>query len=137
MTLRRMLRRNGMVFFNKLAEIVGQHLKKGAKIYVEGRLQTRKWTGADGVDRYTTEIVGNEMLMLDRRDPNAASYSQNAPGAAQRPAAAEQPAAMSGGSATVTDNSMPAGEKPMAQTAQAASAPEGALLAGDEDDIPF
>lgn len=57
-----------VVFFGRLAEIVNEYLKKGAKVYVEGRLQTRKWQGKDGQDRYTTEIVANEMQMLDRRD---------------------------------------------------------------------
>ncbi len=46
-----------VVFFGKLAEVVGQYLKKGSKIYVEGKLQTRKWQGQDGQDRYTTEVV--------------------------------------------------------------------------------
>lgn len=56
-----------VVFFGRLAEIAGEYLKKGSKIYVEGRIQTRKWQGQDGQDRYTTEIVGNEMQMLDSR----------------------------------------------------------------------
>lgn len=56
-----------VVFFNRLAEIVEQYLKKGSKVYVEGRLQTRKWQDRDGNDRYTTEIVANEMQMLDGR----------------------------------------------------------------------
>lgn len=56
-----------VVFFNKLAEISGEYLKKGSKIYIEGSLRTRKWQGQDGSDRYTTEIVANEMQMLDSR----------------------------------------------------------------------
>lgn len=56
-----------LVMFNKTAEIAQQYLKKGSKIYVEGRLQTRKWQGQDGQDRYTTEIVVNDMQMLDGR----------------------------------------------------------------------
>lgn len=56
-----------VVFFNRLAEVVGEYLKKGARVYVEGRLQTRKWTDKDGVDRYTTEIVASEMSMLGSR----------------------------------------------------------------------
>ncbi|SDO84048.1 single-strand binding protein [Halomonas shengliensis] len=56
-----------LVMFNKTAEIAQQYLKKGSKIYVEGRLQTRKWQGQDGQDRYTTEIVVNDMQMLDSR----------------------------------------------------------------------
>ncbi|MGJ7462668.1 single-stranded DNA-binding protein [Halomonas sp. MA07-2] len=56
-----------LVMFNKLAEIGQQYLKKGSRIYVEGRLQTRKWQGQDGQDRYSTEIVVNDMQMLDSR----------------------------------------------------------------------
>ena len=56
-----------IVFFNRLGEIAGEYLRKGSKIYVEGSLRTRKWQGQDGQDRYTTEIVGNEMQMLDSR----------------------------------------------------------------------
>lgn len=56
-----------VVFFNRLAEIAGEYLKKGSQVYVEGRLQTRKWQGQDGQDRYTTEIVANEMQMLGGR----------------------------------------------------------------------
>ena len=85
-----------VVFFGKLAEIVGQYLKKGSKIYIEGKLQTRKWQGQDGQDRYTTEIVvdmGGTMQMLDSRPagtttasatPAAANANAQAP--AQTPA---------------------------------------------------
>ena len=59
-----------MVFFQKLAEICGQYLTKGSKIYVEGELKTRKWQDKDGRDRYTTEIVCNEMQMLDSKSSN-------------------------------------------------------------------
>jgi len=60
-----------VVFFKRLAEIAGEYLKKGSKVYIEGRLQTRKWQGQDGQDRYTTEIVANEMQMLDSRGGSA------------------------------------------------------------------
>jgi len=56
-----------VVFFNKLAEIAGQYLRKGSKVYIEGALRTRKWQDQQGQDRYTTEIVANEMQMLDSR----------------------------------------------------------------------
>lgn len=57
-----------VVFFSRLAEIVGEYLRKGSKIYIEGSLRTRKWQDkATGVDRFTTEIVANEMQMLDSR----------------------------------------------------------------------
>lgn len=56
-----------VVFFRRLAEIVGEYLKKGSKVYIEGKLQTRKWQDQSGNDRYTTEIIANEMQMLDSR----------------------------------------------------------------------
>ncbi|WP_406665818.1 single-stranded DNA-binding protein [Gallaecimonas sp. GXIMD1310] len=56
-----------IVMYRRLAEIAGEYLRKGAKVYLEGRLQTRKWQGQDGQDRYTTEIVVNDMQMLDSR----------------------------------------------------------------------
>lgn len=56
-----------VVFFNRLAEIAGQYLKKGSKVYVDGGLRTQKWQDKNGVDRYTTEIVANEMQMLDSK----------------------------------------------------------------------
>ncbi len=56
-----------VVFFARLAEIAAEYLRKGSQIYVEGRIQTRKWQDKDGQDRWTTEIVGNEMQMLGSR----------------------------------------------------------------------
>ena len=56
-----------VVFFGRLAEIAAEYLRTGSQVYVEGRLQTRKWQGNDGQDRYTTEIVANEMQMLGGR----------------------------------------------------------------------
>jgi single-strand DNA-binding protein len=56
-----------VVFFSRLAEIAGEYLRKGSQVYVEGRLQTRKWQDQNGQDRYTTEIVANEMQMLGGR----------------------------------------------------------------------
>lgn len=56
-----------VVFFNRLAEIAGEYLRKGSKVYIEGRLQTRKWQDKSGQDRYTTEIIAGEMQMLDSK----------------------------------------------------------------------
>ncbi|QKK03162.1 MAG: single-stranded DNA-binding protein [Pseudomonadota bacterium] len=56
-----------VVLFGKLGEIAGEYLRKGSKVYIEGRIQTRKWQGQDGQDRWTTEIVANDMQMLDSR----------------------------------------------------------------------
>lgn len=56
-----------IVAFGKLAEIMGEYLRKGSQVYIEGKIQTRKWQDKDGVDRYTTEIVASQMVMLDTR----------------------------------------------------------------------
>jgi len=77
-----------IVFFNRLAEIASEYLKKGSKVYIEGALRTRKWQGQDGQDRYTTEIVASEMQMLDSRGgsagyDNSAPMQQDAPQASQ------------------------------------------------------
>jgi len=60
-----------VVMFRRLAEIAGEYLKKGSKVYLEGRLQTRKWQDQQGQDRYTTEIIADEMQMLDSRGGSA------------------------------------------------------------------
>lgn len=57
-----------VVFYRKLAEIVGQHLRKGSQVYVEGRIKTKKWTDKDGVERYTTQIEATEMKILGKRE---------------------------------------------------------------------
>ncbi len=57
-----------IVMFGRLAEIAGQYLKKGSQVYIEGRIQTRKWTDKEGQERYSTEIVANEMKMLGKRE---------------------------------------------------------------------
>ena len=89
-----------IVFFDKLAEIAGEYLKKGRSVYVEGRLQTRKWTDKDGAEKYTTEIVATEMQMLGSREGmgggssddggSGGGYERSAP--ASRPAAGGAPA---------------------------------------------
>ncbi|MDD1792067.1 single-stranded DNA-binding protein [Enterovibrio makurazakiensis] len=90
-----------VVMYRRLAEIAGEYLKKGSKVYLEGRLQTRKWQGQDGQDRYTTEIVANEMQMLDSRSgggmggqgqPAQQSSQQGNWGQPQQPAYQQQPA---------------------------------------------
>ncbi len=86
-----------VVFFNRLAEVVGEYLKKGSKVYVEGRLQTRKWQDQSGQDRYTTEIVASEMQMLDSRGGSAnfdqsQSQHSSAPAQSQSQSAPQQQA---------------------------------------------
>ncbi len=66
-----------VVFFNRLAEIAGEYLKKGSKVYVEGSLRTRKWQDQSGQDKYTTEIVATEMQMLDSRGGSGGDYNQD------------------------------------------------------------
>ena len=70
-----------VVFYNRLAEIAGECLRKGRPVYVEGRLRTRKWTGQDGQERFTTEIIAEQMQMLGGRDgesqqPNSSPQGQ-------------------------------------------------------------
>lgn len=57
-----------VVFFKRLAEIVGQHLRKGSQVYVEGRIKTKKWTDKDGIERYMTQVEATEMKMLGKRE---------------------------------------------------------------------
>ena len=64
-----------IVFFNRLAEIAGEYLRKGRQVYIEGSLRTRKWQDQNGQDRWTTEIVANEMQMLGNRGDDAGSSS--------------------------------------------------------------
>ena len=71
-----------IVMFGKIAEIAGQYLRKGSKVYIEGKLQTRKWQGQDGQDRYTTEVVvdiNGQMQMLDSRGASEGGMNQGAP----------------------------------------------------------
>ena len=80
-----------VAMFGPTAEVAGKYLGKGSKVYIEGRIQTRKWQGKDGNDRYTTEIVANEMQMLDSKGGTPASTpAQSAPAPAATPAPAGQ-----------------------------------------------
>ena len=113
-----------VVFFNRLAEIAGEYLKKGGQVYVEGRLQTRKWQGQDGQDRYTTEIIATEMHMLDSRSGGTANF-----GGDQAASSTEHS----------TSSSKPAYQsKQPAQSSSAASmAPPPPSYEDFDDDIPF
>jgi len=118
-----------VVFFNRLAEIAGEYLKKGSKVYIEGSLRTRKWQGQDGQDRYTTEIVANEMQMLDSRGgSDAGGYGGGYGGqpAQQGPTDQGYGNAPSQGQAS---NSPQGGNQPQQQ-------PGGGFDSFD-DDIPF
>ena len=112
-----------VVFFNRLAEVAGEYLKKGRQVYVEGHLRTQKWQAQDGQDRYTTEIIATEMHMLDSRSGGTSSF-----GGDQAPS--EYPASSS---------SKPAYQpKPSAQPNNSASMPPAPPSYEDfDDDIPF
>lgn len=87
-----------VAFFGRLAEIAGQYLKKGRQVYIEGSLRTRKWQDKDGQDRYTTEIVANEMKMLGGREGMGDNGPREAPATASRGATSpSKPAAPAGG----------------------------------------
>jgi single-strand DNA-binding protein len=75
---------HNIVFFNRLAEIAGEYLKKGSKVYIEGSLRTRKWQDKSGTDRYTTEIVANEMQMLDSRSGGGGGGASSGSGGSQQ-----------------------------------------------------
>lgn len=97
-----------VVFYNRLAEIAGEYLKKGRPVYVEGRIKTRKWQNKEGVDQYTTEVVADNMQLLGGRDGGDGSSGGNEGGAgAPRPAAraqqASRPAAPAAGGANLSD----------------------------------
>jgi len=135
-----------VVFFNRLAEIAGEYLRKGSKVYIEGSLRTSKWQDKQsGQDRYSTEIIASEMQMLDSRGggqgapyPDEGGYSQAPPQASP-----QQGAAPAGGAAPATGApaaGSPAAGSPAAGTpaagTPAATAPEGNFQDFD-DDIPF
>ncbi|MCW5609742.1 MAG: single-stranded DNA-binding protein [Rubrivivax sp.] len=89
-----------VVFYDRLAEIAGEYLKKGRPVYVEGRLKTRKWTDKDGVEKYTTEVIADQMQLLGSRDGGGGDDmggggggQRSAPAPRQAPAAAQRPAA--------------------------------------------
>ena len=104
-----------VVFFRRLAEIAGQYLKKGSQVYIEGRLQTRKWQ-KEGQDHYTTEIVADEMKMLGKREgmggPENDGARDNGGGRSERggqDSAAKKPAAQpaAGGNFNDFDDDIP------------------------------
>lgn len=117
-----------VVFFNRLAEIAGEYLRKGSKVYIEGSLRTRKWQDQSGNDRYTTEIVASDMQMLDSKgEGGAQSGGGNFDGYNQMPES--QGGGNMGGGA-------PAGGGFNQAPQQSAPAPSPAA-AEFEDDIPF
>lgn len=104
-----------VVLYNRMAEIAGEYLRKGRSVYIEGRLETRKWTDKDGQDRYTTEIIGDQMQLVGGRD--------------------------SGGGSSGGDDGYSSGGRGGASSGgggyQRSSAPSGGGVADMDDDIPF
>ncbi len=85
-----------IVLFSRLAEIAKDYLHKGSLVYIEGRLKTRRYTGKDGIERYATEIIGEQMQLLDRRQADQQGMDdgfESAPRPAARPVSAAAPAA--------------------------------------------
>ncbi|BBB27756.1 single-stranded DNA-binding protein [Amphritea japonica] len=124
-----------VVFFNRLAEIAGEYLRKGSKVYLEGSLRTRKWQDQQGQDRYTTEIVASEMQMLDSRGEGGGGYQQpQAGGYQQAPQQAPQQ------QAPQQNYQKPQQQQPQQsyQKPQQNTAPQPAPGLDDfDDDIPF
>ena len=110
-----------VVFYDRLAEIAGEYLKKGKSVYIEGRLKTRKWTDKEGVDKYTTEIIAQEMTMLGSREGGGGGGGDEM-GSAPAP------------------RSAPPGRSAAAPTAAATAKPPARSSTGFDDmddDIPF
>jgi single-strand DNA-binding protein len=126
-----------VAFFGRLAEIVSQYLKKGSSVYIEGRIRTRKWQAQDGTDRYSTEIVADQMQMLGGRSGGGASadadmgddggYSQQS--SAPRGGGRASGGNMGGGAPRSSGGGASGGGRP--------SAPAGGGFDEMDDDIPF
>jgi single-strand DNA-binding protein len=97
-----------VVFFNRLAEIAGEYLRKGAKVYIEGRLQTRKWQDkTTGQDRYTTEIIAAEMQMLDSRGGQGGAAFESSSPSFQNMSSAPEAMSMPQGGANEFNDDVP------------------------------
>lgn len=114
-----------IVFYGRLAEVVGEYMRKGRPMYVEGRLRTRKWQNKEGVDQYTTEVVADQMQMLGGRDGASGDSG-------------EPPSNYEGSSGGGTGGrSSPSSSRPNQASRPAAPAAGGANLGDLDDDIPF
>jgi single-strand DNA-binding protein len=130
-----------VVMFARVAEVAGQYLRKGAQIYIEGRLQTRKWQDQTGTDRYTTEIVANEMQMLGggrgesapNMPPDMGQQGNSGYAAAAPATAPAAPAAYSGGGNNYNYPPSGAPAAPARNSSTASSPPPNDF----DDDIPF
>jgi len=96
-----------ITFFGRLAEIVGEYIKKGSQIYVEGSIRTEKWQDKQGNDRYTTKIIANEMQMLGGRTGGSTSFDQSAPAQSYNQAPSKQQAPAAAPAAADFDDDIP------------------------------
>ena len=113
-----------VVFFDRMAEVAGEYLKKGKSVYIEGRLKTRKWTDKEGAEKYTTEVMADKMEMLGSREGGGGGNAGN------------------GGSGSEDMGSAPAPSQRSAPPARSAPAPKPAAKSSTgfddmDDDIPF
>ena len=113
-----------VAFFGRLAEIVSEYLKKGSSVYIEGRIRTRKWQAQDGTDRYSTEIVADQMQMLGGRGGNGGGGDEGGHGGGQG-------RSNSGNGGRAAHGGQPAGG------AARQPAPAGGGFDEMDDDIPF
>jgi len=144
-----------ITFFNRLAEISGEYLRKGSQVYIEGRLQTRKWQAQDGTDRYSTDIIASEMQMLGGRQDGAQgggfapqaqqqggyqaqAQPQQQPQAQQAPQQQYQqpPQQAPQQAAPMQQQPQQGAQQPQAAPQQAAPQPQG-FDSSFDDDIPF
>ena len=127
-----------VVFFNRLAEIAGEYMRKGGKVYVEGALRTRKWQDQSGADRYTTEIVASEMQLLDSRGAGDGGYQQPQQGGYAPQQAAPAPQQSAPQPQYAPQQAAKPAQRPAAPAPQPAPAPQAAPGFDDfDDDIPF
>jgi len=115
-----------VAFFGRLAEIAGEYLKKGSSVYIEGRIRTRKWTDQAGVEKYSTEIVADQMQMLGGRGGSMGAGGGDDGGYQQREPAAERPARAAGGAGRAA-----------APAARPSAPAAGGGFDEMDDDIPF
>ena len=116
---------HAITLYRRMAEVAGQYLKKGSQVYIEGRIQSRKYTGKDGIERTAYDIVANEMKMLGSRNASGGSGNYDDQGGYQQPAQQYAPPQQNYSS-----------EPPPAPRRQAAPAP-AAPVEDIDDDIPF
>ena len=110
-----------VAFFNRIAEIAGEYLRKGSLVYIEGRIRTRKWQDQNGQDRYTTEIIAEQMQMLDSKSGGTSNFNDDQSSSNYN--APQQQAAPT--------------PKPAANNQQAQNTPPPASYEDFDDDIPF